>query len=144
MSQEKYIGMDVHQATVSVAVGESGGKLIMECILETKAATILDHPRTAWNSIGDLRGRNLRCLVTRPSKTPRQPACRLRPAQERSAEGRQPIPYLRFAGSLAVAAQDSGPGGSLLLSCKTLSFSTSCRFSPAHCNRDITSTMLNQ
>jgi transposase len=42
MSQEKYIGMDVHQATVSVAVMDSQGKLIMECILETKAATILE------------------------------------------------------------------------------------------------------
>ena len=42
MSQEKYIGMDLHQATVSVAVVDSGGKLIMECILETKAATILE------------------------------------------------------------------------------------------------------
>src|SRR5258705_10001054 len=42
MSQEKYIGMDVHQATISVAVLDSGGKLIMERILETKAATILE------------------------------------------------------------------------------------------------------
>jgi len=42
MSQEKYIGMDVHQATISVAVTDSKGKLIMECILETKAATILE------------------------------------------------------------------------------------------------------
>src|SRR4030081_409109 len=42
MSQEKYIGMDVHQATISVAVIDSSGKLIMECILETKAATILE------------------------------------------------------------------------------------------------------
>jgi DNA transposition AAA+ family ATPase len=41
MNQEKYIGMDVHQATISVAVRDSSGKLIMECILETKAATIL-------------------------------------------------------------------------------------------------------
>ena len=40
MSQEKYIGMDVHQATISVAVMDAGGKLIMECLLETKAATI--------------------------------------------------------------------------------------------------------
>jgi hypothetical protein len=31
MSQEKYIGMDVHQATISVMV--AGGKLIMECLL---------------------------------------------------------------------------------------------------------------
>jgi transposase len=41
MNQEKYIGMDVHQATISVAVMDGRGKLIMECILETKAATIL-------------------------------------------------------------------------------------------------------
>ena len=45
-----------------------------------------------------------------------------------------PILYLRFAGSLAVAAQDSRPSGSLLLSCKTLSSSPSCRFIPAHKN----------
>ncbi len=31
--------------------------------------------------------------------------------------------------------QDSRPGGSLLLSCKTLSFSTACRFIPALCQR---------
>ena len=42
MSPEKYIGMDVHQATISVAVMDSKGKLIMECLLETKAATILE------------------------------------------------------------------------------------------------------
>ena len=42
MSQEKYIGMDVHQATISVAVMDARGKLIMECVLETKAATILE------------------------------------------------------------------------------------------------------
>jgi hypothetical protein len=42
MSEEKYIGMDVHQATISVAVTDSRGKLIMESILETKAATILE------------------------------------------------------------------------------------------------------
>ena len=42
MNQEKYIGMDVHQATISVAVTDAQGKLIMECLLETKAATILE------------------------------------------------------------------------------------------------------
>jgi hypothetical protein len=42
MSQAKYIGMDVHQATIAVAVLDNRGKLIMECILETKAATILE------------------------------------------------------------------------------------------------------
>ncbi len=42
MVQEKYIGMDVHQATISVAVMDAGGKLMMECLLETKAATIVE------------------------------------------------------------------------------------------------------
>src|SRR5579864_1791945 len=42
MSSEKYIGLDVHQATISAAVMDSMGKLVMESILETKAATILE------------------------------------------------------------------------------------------------------
>jgi hypothetical protein len=41
MDSEKYIGLDVHQATIVVAVMDSTGKLVMESILETKAATIL-------------------------------------------------------------------------------------------------------
>ena len=42
MNDEKYIGLDVHQATISVAVMDSTGKVVMESILETKAATILE------------------------------------------------------------------------------------------------------
>ena len=42
MDSEKYIGLDVHQATISVAVTDSTGRIIMESILETKAATILE------------------------------------------------------------------------------------------------------
>jgi transposase len=42
MSQEKYIGMDVHQATISAAVRDVQGKLLMESVLETKADTILE------------------------------------------------------------------------------------------------------
>jgi transposase len=42
MNQEKYIGMDVHAATISAAVKNAEGKLLMECVLETKAATILE------------------------------------------------------------------------------------------------------
>ena len=41
MTDAKYIGLDVHPATISVAVLDSGGKLVMEAILETKAETIL-------------------------------------------------------------------------------------------------------
>jgi hypothetical protein len=42
MTVEKYIGLDVHQATISVAVMDSKGKVVMESILETKATTILE------------------------------------------------------------------------------------------------------
>ena len=41
MIDAKYIGLDVHQATISVAVLDSAGSLVMEAILETKAETIL-------------------------------------------------------------------------------------------------------
>jgi transposase len=41
MNDAKYIGLDVHQATISVAVLDSSGQLVMEAILETKAETIL-------------------------------------------------------------------------------------------------------
>src|SRR6266536_2024529 len=42
MSSEKYIGLDVHQATISVAVMDSQGKVVMESIVETKASTLLE------------------------------------------------------------------------------------------------------
>ena len=42
MNSEKYIGLDVHQATISVAVMDSQGKIIMESVLETKASTLLE------------------------------------------------------------------------------------------------------
>jgi hypothetical protein len=42
MNQEKYIGMDVHQATISAAVMDAHGKLLMECLLETKADTMVE------------------------------------------------------------------------------------------------------
>jgi transposase len=41
MNDTKYIGLDVHQATISAVVLDSAGKQLMESILETKAATIL-------------------------------------------------------------------------------------------------------
>jgi transposase len=41
MNQAKYIGMDVHKETISIAVMNAAGKLVMECIIETKAATIV-------------------------------------------------------------------------------------------------------
>lgn len=55
MDTKKYIGMDVHQVTVSVAVMDSGGKIVMESLIETKSATILGvHPGVAWDVVGNL------------------------------------------------------------------------------------------
>jgi transposase len=41
MSSTKYIGMDVHTESISIAVRNSVGKLVMECVIETKASTLL-------------------------------------------------------------------------------------------------------
>jgi hypothetical protein len=41
MNSTKYIGMDVHKETISIAVMDFAGKRVMESILETKAITIL-------------------------------------------------------------------------------------------------------
>jgi hypothetical protein len=41
MDSTKYIGMDVHKETISIAVMNSAGKLVIESILETEAMTIL-------------------------------------------------------------------------------------------------------
>jgi hypothetical protein len=41
VNDEKYIGLEVHQATIVVAVMDSTGKLVMESILETNAASIV-------------------------------------------------------------------------------------------------------
>ena len=41
MSSIKYIGMDVHKESISIAVMNSVGKAVMECVIETKASSIL-------------------------------------------------------------------------------------------------------
>ena len=41
MDSTKYVGMDVHKDTMSIAVMNSAGKVVMESVLETKAVTIL-------------------------------------------------------------------------------------------------------
>jgi hypothetical protein len=51
MNDDKYIGLDVHQATITAAVLEAAGKLVMEAILETKAETILQFIRGLRGSL---------------------------------------------------------------------------------------------
>ena len=41
MDSKKYIGMDVHKESISIAVRNAAGKIVMECIIETKASMIL-------------------------------------------------------------------------------------------------------
>ena len=42
MDGKKYIGMDVHKESISIAVMNGAGKIVMECVIETKANIILD------------------------------------------------------------------------------------------------------
>src|SRR5271170_7533687 len=41
MTSTKYIGMDVPKESISIAVRNSVGKIVMECVMETKASTIV-------------------------------------------------------------------------------------------------------
>ena len=41
MDSTKYIGMDVHKESISIAVMNAAGKIVMECVIETKASMIL-------------------------------------------------------------------------------------------------------
>ena len=51
MNEAKYIGLDVHQATISVAVLDTARNLMMEAILETKTETILQFIRGLHGSL---------------------------------------------------------------------------------------------
>ena len=42
MNKIKYIGLDVHQASVSVAVLDESGKLVMQSVVATQAAALVD------------------------------------------------------------------------------------------------------
>jgi hypothetical protein len=52
MDSTKYIGMDVHKETISIAVLNSSGNLVMETIIETKAISIIEFVQ---GRRGDLR-----------------------------------------------------------------------------------------
>src|SRR5467141_265530 len=41
MTSTKYIGMDVHKESISIAVMNAAGKMVMECVIETKASILL-------------------------------------------------------------------------------------------------------
>jgi hypothetical protein len=65
MNQEKYIGMDVHQEAIVIAVLNGSGKLVMESIVETEASSILQfYPRSAGRVTRDLGRRDLGSLAS--------------------------------------------------------------------------------
>jgi hypothetical protein len=41
MDSKKYIGMDLHKESISIAVRNGAGKIVTECVIETKASMIL-------------------------------------------------------------------------------------------------------
>ena len=41
MNSSKYIGMDVHKESISIAVRNAVGKIVMESVIETKASTVV-------------------------------------------------------------------------------------------------------
>jgi hypothetical protein len=41
MDDTKYIGMDVHRESISIAVMNSVGKIVLECVIEPKASILL-------------------------------------------------------------------------------------------------------
>ena len=74
--------MDVHQATISVAVRDAAGKLVMESIVETKAATILQFIQGIHGSLWvifeegtrtrNITGATLDCHQSVPDRIPGQ------------------------------------------------------------------------
>jgi len=91
MDSKKYIGMDVHKESISIAVMNGTGKIVMECVIETKASMILQF-------IDGLRGDVHVTFEEGTSaawlydllKTARDEIGGLRSAKECLHEGRQP------------------------------------------------------
>jgi hypothetical protein len=53
MNSKKYIGMDVHQATISIAVMDSRGNVVMDSVIQGGHNRRF-HPGRAGNALGDL------------------------------------------------------------------------------------------
>jgi hypothetical protein len=83
MNDAKYIGLDVHRATISAAVLDSAGNLVMEAILETKTEIILQfYARPARQFAGDLRRGKVGRLAARSAEAARHTSAGLRYAQD--------------------------------------------------------------
>jgi hypothetical protein len=74
MNDAKYIGLDVHQETISVAVLDATGNLVMEAILETKTETTSYKPRVSDSTMVDIYNHAacLRQITKASSATPNE------------------------------------------------------------------------
>jgi hypothetical protein len=86
MNDAKYIGLDVHQATISATVLDSAGKQLMESILETKAATILQFVHVLRGSLHVTLEEGTCAHWLRPAEATCEPSGRLRSQDKCSAE----------------------------------------------------------
>jgi hypothetical protein len=87
----KYIGLDVHQASISVAVVEESGKLTMQSAVATRAASLLEFlDRTARYAACHLRRRDLFKVALRFAGRASEPSGGVQSQEECSAqEGEQ-------------------------------------------------------
>jgi hypothetical protein len=69
MTSTKYIGMDVHKESISIAVMNDARKIVMECVIETKANDSTVCRWAARRLARHVRRRNLGRLVVRLAET---------------------------------------------------------------------------
>ena len=72
MDSKKYIGMDVHKESISIAVRNAAGKIVMECVIETKASMLLQFIHGLSGDLHvTLEEGTLGGLAVRPAETAR-------------------------------------------------------------------------
>jgi hypothetical protein len=83
MDSKKYIGVDVHKESISIAVRNGAGKIVMECVIETNLAAgpfLVAGSRSTHHAIarsGWARSRKPVCDAERSSTTNNWTLCGL-------------------------------------------------------------------
>ena len=108
MTSAKYIGMDVHKESISIAVRNAAGKIVMECVIETKASMILQFidGLRVW-TLGNVSRFQNTSNVEKSQGTPRircAPLLRGASSEVHFAEIRQPSRHCRAWCWVAVAS----------------------------------------
>jgi hypothetical protein len=81
VNDAKYIGLDLHQATICAAVLDGTGKLVLECTLETKTATVLFLKRLHGSLKGE-RGSGVPLFLSLALEKIPDPSLRLTPLSD--------------------------------------------------------------